>query len=264
MLKFKVDDVVIGVSGGLFCGTIWKIIALNAKQDQTLPYLYTVFNINQNYSHFLYEDEIELYKGAVPMALKFKIGDLVKTTATVGLDFQAFPIGSEATIKELIPRAGIGYPYIIHLTQYNRDVAVMEKEIEFVNPPTQTHQRPPIYKKLIGQSSAAHWYIVEDNHGTHYTVIDTSDAHVRIGSKHNKDLFANFKEDANFIPNKVTNNNIFGGQSIKDIDTLPTGQGNQQTITTGCQHQWQAYTGLSESFEFCKICDTKRNKKVSA
>jgi len=27
---------------------------------------------------------------------------------------------------------------------------------------------------------------------------------------------------------------------------------------SGCDHSWTSYTGLSESFEFCKHCDEKR------
>lgn len=27
---------------------------------------------------------------------------------------------------------------------------------------------------------------------------------------------------------------------------------------SGCDHDWTSYTGLSESFEFCTICDEKR------
>lgn len=188
----------------------------------------------------LWDSEIELYKGVNPMALKFKIGDLVKTTSTVGLDFQSFPIGSEATVKELVPRSGIAYPYIVHLIQYNRDVAVMEKEIDFVNQPTQAAKAPPIYKKFIGQSHAAHWYIVEDNHGTHYTVLDTSDHNVIKGQKYNKQLFVNFREDTNFVPTNAGKPavNLFKSMpSIKDLldDTLPLGQGNQvQTKPSIC------------------------------
>ena len=27
---------------------------------------------------------------------------------------------------------------------------------------------------------------------------------------------------------------------------------------SGCDHSWTSYTGLSESFEFCRLCDEKR------
>ena len=30
---------------------------------------------------------------------------------------------------------------------------------------------------------------------------------------------------------------------------------------TSCNHQWMPYYGLIEAFEFCKLCDEKRNLK---
>jgi hypothetical protein len=31
-----------------------------------------------------------------------------------------------------------------------------------------------------------------------------------------------------------------------------------EAANSGCDHSWTSYTGLSESFEFCKHCDEKR------
>ena len=31
-----------------------------------------------------------------------------------------------------------------------------------------------------------------------------------------------------------------------------------EAAKSGCDHSWASYTGLSESFEFCKHCDEKR------
>jgi hypothetical protein len=198
------------------------------------------------------------------MSLKYKVGDLVRTTTTVSLGYQSFPIGSEATVHSLIPRASTPYPYMIMLTQYQREVAVAENEIEFVNAIASKAKPAPIYRKFIGNSKAANWYIVEDNHGTHFIIIDTSDALVRVGSKHNKDMFVHFKEDTSFDINKFVKGKpvTWSLQDAFDDMVLPMGQGNKQD--TGCQHKWQAYTGLSESFEFCITCDAKRHKKVSA
>lgn len=30
------------------------------------------------------------------------------------------------------------------------------------------------------------------------------------------------------------------------------------TSTTGCKHEFVSYTGLNETFEFCKVCDARR------
>lgn len=184
-----------------------------------------------------------------PMALKFKVGDLVKTTTTVGLDYQSFPIASEARVIAIIPRSGIPYPYLINLIAFNRDVAVMEKEIEFASGPIS--KVAPIYKKLVLPSGA--WYVVEDNHGTHYTIMDTNDTSIRHGVKHNKNMFVNCTEDTSFT-------------------YLPAGSGQTQAqviveqtkASQGCQHIWTKYLGLSESFEYCKVCDIKRSAKISA
>ncbi len=261
--KFKVDDIVVCVPGTIYCGEVWRITALDGKQSKDLPYLYTVTSMKRIYSFFLYEDEIELYKGVNPMALKFKVGDLVKTTTTVGLDYQSFPVDSEARVVAIIPRSGIPYPYMINLTAFNRDVVVMEREIEFANGPNTLPKTPPIYRKLVSPSGI--FYIVEDNHGTHYTIIDTDDSILSKGTRHNKNMFVNCVEDklyATAIKPRTSSNTFTMMPSIKDLmnDTkLPSGQAN---VTQGCKHKWIPYTGLSESYEFCSICDTKRGKKV--
>jgi hypothetical protein len=152
------------------------------------------------------------------MSLKFKVGDLVKTTVTVGLDYQSFPVDSEARVVAIIPRSGIPYPYMINLTQFNRDVVVMEREIEFANGPATITKTPPSY-------------FVEDNHGTHYTIIDTDDRGVTKGIKHNKNLFSNCTVDTSYVHRQATQGSV-NRWIIKDLidDTrLPQGQGNQAT-----------------------------------
>jgi hypothetical protein len=244
MHKFKVNDIVylkVNIASTMRQGDIYTIVRLHNANAQLG---YSAMDAHGTIRS-LFENEIELYTGVNPMALKFKVGDLVKTTTTVGLDYQSFPIGSEAKVVGITPRSGIPYPYLIELTQFNREVVVMEKEIEFANGPIS--KPAPIYKKLTLPSGV--WYVVQDDGGTHYTIVDTNDTSMR-SFKHNKNLFVNCTEDKSYV-------------------YLPAGSGQTQAQviaeqTKGCQHVWTKYLGLSESFEYCKVCDVKRGMKASA
>ena len=43
------------------------------------------------------------------------------------------------------------------------------------------------------------------------------------------------------------------------VDVKTSGKSQCPVIAkSGCDHSWTSYTGLSESFEYCTICDEKR------
>lgn len=197
------------------------------------------------------------------MALKFKVGDLVKTLVEVGLNYATFPADTEATVKELIPRAGIGYPYIITLTKFGKDVAVMEKEIEFANGPLPKPTTLPTYHKLVSASGT--YCVVQDNHGTHYLVLDTNDNNIVPNHKYNKNLFVNFTEDKAYV-HTTTRQSMFGGWSVKDLmddTTLPQGQGNQvQAKPNVCTCGVEKACGPSGRHS--AWCDKESKNKVGA
>jgi hypothetical protein len=158
------------------------------------------------------------------MAYKFKINDLVRITVPITIGYAAFPIGTEARVKDYATRAGTRWPYRIEFTSNAAiETEVSEDEIEFVNQ-VQPAPKTYTYKKLVTNQGT--WYIVEDNGGSHYTILDSNDSGraAIIGSKHNKNLFVNCKEDTSWVH-------------------LPTGASQQGSNNSGLQQKINAQIG---------------------
>lgn len=64
------------------------------------------------------------------------------------------------------------------------------------------------------------------------------------------------------IPQDVLDSPIYGGgirfPNVVVEEPLPVGGGDR--TGDSCNHQWAIYTGLSEQFEYCTVCDTKKDE----
>jgi len=77
----------------------------------------------------------------------------------------------------------------------------------------------------------------------------------------------------NSIPGVISQNTAVGSPSnisfeYDDEDTLIIGDGwheyekefQYNVAPPACKHKWKKYVGLSQSFEYCEICDKKKDE----
>lgn len=106
-------------------------------------------------------------------------------------------------------------------------------------------------------------YIGGDNVllGLHGTVIDTNFPYVNVNFHYLKSAFI-IKEDDLKLVYKITHTpttTIWGGHNWDyEPVTIPIID-NKVSFSNAHKCEWKFYFGLNQKFEFCTICDAKRN-----